>query len=177
MTVNDASSPRLIDPCAEFESSYRSYICELGDEERYPFPLDFDYTDFPHLLQRLRNLRAGIGVPEGYAPSATFWLIEGAQIVGVSNLRLHLTPLLRELGGHIGLSIRPSRRGRGLGKLLLQLTLTEARQHGIAQVHVHCHKHNTASARMIIANGGVLHSEVSHDDACVQRFLIEQVSP
>jgi predicted acetyltransferase len=167
----------LIEPCADFEASYRSYISELGDEERYPFPLDFDDADFPQLLQRLRNLRAGIGVPEGYAANATFWLIEDAEIVGVSNLRLNLTPLLRQLGGHIGLGIRPSQRGRGLGKLLLKLTLAEVHKHRITQVHVHCHKHNTASARMIIANGGVLHSELLHDDACVQRYLIDQDSP
>src|SRR5690606_558446 len=142
--THDTSSPTLIEPSADFEASYHAYIAELGDEVRYPFPLDFDHSDFAQLLQRLRDIRAGIGVPEGYAASATFWLVEGTELLGVSNLRLELTERLREHGGHIGLGIRPSQRGRGLGKLLLKLTIAEARKHGIAQVHVHCLKHNTA---------------------------------
>ena len=33
--------PRLIDPSPQFETSYREYIAELGDEPRVPFVLDF----------------------------------------------------------------------------------------------------------------------------------------
>lgn len=95
----------------------------------------------------------------------------------MSNLRLNLTERLREHGGHIGLGIRPSQRGRGLGKLLLKLTIAEARKHGIAQVHVHCLKHNTASARVIIANGGVLESEGLHEGESLQRYVISQDFP
>lgn len=171
-----STSIALIEPCAEFEPSYRAYIAELGDEVRYPFPLDFDHSDFAQLLQRLRDFRAGIGIPEGFVASATYWLVDGSELVGVSNLRLSLNDRLREHGGHIGLGIRPSQRGHGLGKLLLRLTVAEARKHGIAQVHVHCHKHNLASARMIVANGGLLHSEVPHDGAWIQRYIFEEDS-
>jgi len=48
-----AMSRSLIKPCADFKASYDGYIRELGDEERYPFPLDFDHSDFPALLQGL----------------------------------------------------------------------------------------------------------------------------
>lgn len=147
----------LVEPCMEFESSYRRYIAELGDEVRYPFPLDFDHGDFAQLLRRLHELREGIALPDGYVPSATYWLVRRNELLGVSNLRLQLNERLREHGGHIGLGIRPSERG-------------------IAQVHIHCHQHNRASARMIMANGGVLDSEVLHDGECVQRYIIEQAS-
>ena len=172
-----ADTLALIEPCADFEASYRTYIAELGDEVRYPFPLDFDHNDFAWLLRRLREFRDGVDLPDEFVPSTTYWLVDGTELLGVSSLRLELNARLRERGGHIGLGIRPSQRGRGLGRLLLKLTLAEARKHGIAQIHIHCHKHNTASARLIIANGGALDSEVKYDDECVQRYVIEQDPP
>lgn len=163
----------LILPNPDYEHSYRRYIAELGAEVRYPFPLDFDHSDFPRLLRRLQDFRDGIDLPEGFVPSATFWLVEGSELLGVSNLRLMLNERLMQHGGHIGLGIRPAQRGRGLGKLLLRLTLAEARTHGIDHVHVHCHKHNARSARIIVANGGVLESEAPLGPDIVQRYIIK----
>ncbi|HEY0963801.1 MAG TPA: hypothetical protein VGE69_15735 [Pseudomonadales bacterium] len=50
-------------------------------------------------------------------------------------------------------------------------------RHGIAQVHVHCHEHNVPSARMIMANGGVLASKGRYNGECIQRYVVEQDSP
>lgn len=164
---------QLMLPDAAFETSYRHYIFELGSEERYPFPLDFDHRDFAALLARLDEFRNGINIPEGFVPSTTFWLVQEGELVGVSNLRHYLNDRIRHVGGHIGLGVRPSWRGKGLGTLLLELTLQQAQQLGITQVHVHCHKHNEPSARMIRANGGWLESEIDADGELVQRYLID----
>jgi predicted acetyltransferase len=166
-------SRSLIRPSPEFEPSYREYIRELGDEERYPFPLDFDHLDFTALLDRLEDLESGRDLPSGYVPSSTYWLVEQQEIVGVSNLRHTLNNELRWCGGHIGLGVRPSRRGRGLGAELMGLTIREAWKRGIEEVHIHCYKSNTASARIIEANGGILHSEIEDGDPpkVVQRFV------
>jgi predicted acetyltransferase len=168
----------LILPRPEFEASYFAYIRELGDEERYPFPLDFEHDDFAALLRRLNDFAAGTNLPAGFVPATTFWLVQGAELVGVSNLRHHLNDRLRHNGGHIGLGIRPSYRGRGLGNLLMALTIQEARRKGITQVHIHCHKSNTASAKMITRNGGVLDSEIAEagSDEVIQRYHVASVA-
>lgn len=165
---------KLILPRPEYESSYAAYIRELGDAERYPFPLDFAYEDFPALIRRLEDLSNGVSVPEGFVPSSTFWLVEGDELVGVSNLRHYLNDRIEHHGGHIGLGIRPSRRGRGQGNMLLALTIQEARRRGIGEIHIHCLRSNLASARMIVRNGGILHSEVMDEDPVrvVQRYRI-----
>lgn len=164
----------LIKPCRQFESSYGSYIKELGSEERYPFPLDFDHADFEALLVRLDSLERGVGLGADWVPSSTFWLVEDEEILGVSNLRHRLNARIREFGGHIGLGIRPSAQGRGLGSRLMRLTIEEARRRGIAEIHVHCYKHNAASAAMICSNGGTLVSESPehHGGYVVQRYII-----
>lgn len=173
----------LIKPHPRYEASYQGYIQELGDEERYPFTMDFDHEDFPALLEKLTQYEQGINLPEGRVPSSTFWLVEGDELVGVANLRHTLNDEIREIGGHIGLGIRPSYRGKGLSKLLLNLTLEQAQKRGIVSVLIHCYQHNLASGRMIEACGGVLESEVTlpNDDSTqkdfsnpliVQRFIV-----
>ena len=164
----------LIKPCLDHEDSYRSYIAELGDEERYPFPLDFDHSDFGLLLERLADLEAGRNLPPGRVPSSTYWLLENGEILGVSNLRHFLNDQLRHCGGHIGLGVRPSRRGQGLSVRLMRLSIDQARQRGIHEVHVHCYRSNVASARMILRCGGVLHSEVKETQSgqLVQRYIV-----
>ncbi|MEM1411254.1 MAG: GNAT family N-acetyltransferase [Pseudomonadota bacterium] len=166
---------RLIKPDPAFEPSYRAYIEELGDEERYPFPMDFDHEDFPALLKRLEDNAAGRRLPDGFVASTTYWLVSGDELLGASNLRHELPDSLRDYGGHIGLGIRPSQRGKGLGIELMARTIREARRRGIDAVHIHCYKGNEASARMIRACGGRLASEAPAPDGAevLQRYIVD----
>jgi len=164
----------LVRPSAEYEQSYRAYIEELGDEERHPLPLDFEHNDFAALLRRLDDCEKGLNLSEGFVPSSTYWLTENGELLGVSNLRHYLNERILKVGGHIGLGIRPSYRGRGLGTFLLAGTIEEARKRGIGELHIHCHKRNAASARMIVKNGGVLASEIEDEEPAetVQRYVV-----
>lgn len=163
---------KLILPCATYEASYREYIEELGDEERYPFPLDFDHTNFAQMLQRNDDFANGRNLPEGFVQSTTLWLVEDGNLLGVTNIRHHLNDKIRHCGGHIGLGIRPSRRGQGLGKHLMALSIERARELGNQEVHIHCHTHNQASANMILACGGELDSQITVGDEHVSRYLV-----
>ena len=154
---------KLVHPQSVFKSSYLSYIEELGEEERYPFPLDFEHRDFEAMLQRNEDFEQGINLPEGFVPSSTRWLIQDTLIIGVSNLRHFLNDDIAFVGGHIGLGIRPSCRKKGFSKKLLELTLQEAFVRNMREVHIHCYSNNVASKAMIISCGGVFHSEVELD--------------
>ncbi|MCC4833622.1 GNAT family N-acetyltransferase [Shewanella sp. 10N.7] len=151
---------KLIKPCMQYQASYLAYITELADEERYPFPLDFDCDDFAAMLQKNQDFADGVNLPQGYVASETYWLVGGVDLIGVANLRLTLNDNIRHCGGHIGMGIRPSYRGKGLGAKLMAQTIALAKGKGMNELHIHCHKHNQASAKMIIANGGILHSEI-----------------
>ena len=165
---------RFIKPSAEYEQSYRGYISELGNSERYPFPLDYPFDDFQALVSRLDNYSRGVELPKGIVPNSTFWLLEHGEIVGVSNLRHTLTEKLQREGGHIGFGVRPTSQGRGIGKELLKRTLEEARNMGITEILIVCQKENIASARVISANGGVLDAEYSIPgySGPVQRYVV-----
>lgn len=166
---------KLVIPSAAYEQSYREYIKELGDEERYPFPLDFESDDFEQLLTRLNDFAQGINLPDGYVQSSTLWLVDDEQIVGVTNIRHRFNDAIKYCGGHIGLGIRPSYRGKGIGVQLMQMSIRYLVQMNVSSIHIHCHKHNLASANMIKACGGKLDSEITQAGLVVQRFVVKTI--
>jgi predicted acetyltransferase len=89
-------------------------------------------------------------------PCSYFWIVEDGEFLGYLALRHELNEWLLEEGGHIGYSIRPSRRRQGHAARALALSLDEARALGLARVLVTADEENAASWRVIEANGGVL---------------------
>jgi predicted acetyltransferase len=165
----------LVKPSNEYEVSYISYLAELGDEPRIPFPLTFPCQPFSELVIRLAAESQGVGLPEGFVANSTYWLVRGDRILGVSNLRHSLNPALMQCGGHIGYGVRPTEQGRGVGKEILRLTLLKARSRGIVRVLLTCDQSNAASRGVILANGGVLENEVAdpHAGRATLRYWID----
>ena len=163
----------LVKPHLRFKESYRSYINELADEERYPLTMDFDHTNFDSFLNKLREYEKGEFLQEGHVTNITYWLVDNNEIIGVSNLRPKLNEQIQYCGGHIGLGIRPSKRGQNFGSKLLEFTIQEAWKLGLTELHIHCYKSNLASAKVIQANNGYLHSEITLDQV-IQRYVVNK---
>jgi predicted acetyltransferase len=166
------------EPHIGLKESYRSLVSEFLDrgEDLVPFPLSFPSDDFDAFIERLSACSRGEGLPEGFVPHTTYWLVrDEVEVVGVSNLRHSLTDHLRHEGGHIGYGVRPSARRSGFATVLLRCTLEKAREKGIKEALVTCDKSNVASARTIIKNGGVLVSEefVAEAGDVVQRYVVD----
>lgn len=159
----------LQSPSASFHASWLESYDEWGtlDQDgaaaflatRYDLDLR-DSSDFARWVQLLHDMPSeGFLPPEGLAKQGTIWVVEGAAYLGSVSLRHALVnEYLTEVGGHIGYGVRPSARGRGLAKLLLNGALKEGRALGMERVLVTCKQPNLASARTIEACGGVLES-------------------
>lgn len=93
----------------------------------------------------------------GLVPAFTYFLIRSNdnRLVGMIDLRLDLNEYLRNFGGHIGYSIRPTERKKGYNKINLYLCLLEAQRYGLDKVLVTCATHNEGSRKTILSLGGI----------------------
>jgi len=154
---------RLIAPDPDRFEDWRDLILDSGDAvphgsgmwwvEAGATPDGFE----EHLAVSARNADISIAAPEGRVHCTQFWVADDAgALVGFLHLRHELTDSLLARGGHIGYSIRESRRREGHATRALALALDEARSRGIDRALVTCDETNTASARTIESQGGAL---------------------
>jgi predicted acetyltransferase len=151
--------PHLTTPNIKYKTSYLEALAEFAAEgSDYYANLDPEAVafNFDKYVEILHSHALGQNLPAGYVPQTLLWLVDGDQYLGQVSIRHELTPQLLHEGGHIGYNIRPSERQKGYGKLALKLALPIARQLGIEQALVTCDVGNTASKKIIEANGGIL---------------------
>ena len=127
-------------------------------------------NDFSYYLENLE-------VKEGntkLVPDSTFFALDTDKniFVGACNIRHYLNEYLTQYGGHIGVGVRPSERGKGYGKEIVRLALIESKKLGINKVLMTCNKNNIASRNTILSNNGILENEVQKDNEIIQRFWI-----
>jgi predicted acetyltransferase len=163
----------LIEPTEELRPEFLAMAEEysLAGDPRYRPALE----DFHAYLRGLLDGARGIGLPPGRIPYSTFWLTSGRHPIGRSNVRHRLTPDLEDEGGHVGYDIRPSERLKGYGKLILRLTLAEARKLGLDRALLTCDTDNVASAKVIEGNGGRLRDRAvsKRSGKLISRYWIE----
>jgi predicted acetyltransferase len=97
--------------------------------------------------------------PSGYVPATNLWWTEGDTYFGRLAIRHRLTPVLLEMGGHIGYDVRPSARRRGHASAMLRAALPVARGLGIESALVTCDLDNVASRTVIERNGGIFEDQ------------------
>jgi predicted acetyltransferase len=97
--------------------------------------------------------------PEGWVPATELWWVEGDEFLGRIAIRHRLTPMLLEVGGHIGYDVRPTARRQGHATEMLRQALPIARGLGIERALVTCDVANIGSKTVIERNGGVLEDE------------------
>ncbi|MEU3349773.1 GNAT family N-acetyltransferase [Streptomyces sp. NPDC006700] len=112
------------------------------------------------------------GTREGRVHATHWWIVEDDTYLGAIDLRHYLNAFLLDVGGHIGYSVRPSFRRRGLATWALGAVLPEARALGLDRVLVTCDDDNIGSARGIERNGGVLEDVRTTDAGGKRRYWI-----
>ena len=156
---------KLVIPSEEYLPSYLEACRDFKRLSLTLFSLhDPDtFDEWRHtIFQGFVNQRLGKGLPDGYVPASTFWLVGGGEFIGVGNIRHRLTENLALFGGHIGYAIRPEKWGLGYGTLLLRFLLSEAAALGIERALLTCNERNVASARVMEKNGGVYQDTIDN---------------
>jgi predicted acetyltransferase len=126
-------------------------------------------SDFDSYVRAVDAWTRGREIPPGWVAVSTFWLIDDDAYVGSTNVRHVLNDYLRDYGGHIGYTIRPSARLKGHGTEICRLAIIEAGKIGLDRVLITCDDDNDGSRLIIERNGGVLENVVPQPDRNVPK--------
>jgi len=153
---------RLVKPTYKYRKSFLAALEEFKDVPAGIFDGDLARTNFKAYLTRVKNYETGTNLSKGLVPASTFWLIDGNEFIGGVSFRHRLNKKLKEYGGHIGYSIRPSKRKKGYGTKMLALTLKRIKKDfALNKVMVSCDNDNAGSQKIIQTNGGVLQDVIN----------------
>ena len=134
-----------------------------GPLRRYPDPRDW--------LEAVRACENPATVPEGKVQATQFLCVEDGRVLGMLQVRHSLNDYLRLYAGHIGYSVRPSERRRGVAKWMLAAVLPFCRKLGLDRIMIACEPWNEGSRLTILANGGVYEKTVREPE---QNIDLEQ---
>lgn len=160
----------LILPDPAYRDSFIEAMDEFGPSElTMAVERRLARSDFDAYLRTVGGWRRGIGLPPGWVPVTTFWLVDERSYIGSTSVRHELNDYLLRWGGHIGYSIRPSCRRRGHGTEICRLVIEEARKLGIERILITCDDDNPGSRKIIERNGGELEDVVPQPDTRVPK--------
>jgi predicted acetyltransferase len=167
---------QLVELTPDLEEAFDSYWSEWkkSGEEIIPSASDKGERSYPEFLAFLNEGKTDAIRQRGWVPATLYFLAdENHRLYGAIHLRHELNDALFSIGGHIGYGVRPSERRKGCATKMLALALEKAREQHLKHVLLTCDKNNTASARTIIRNGGMLENEVQSSERVTQRYWIE----
>ncbi|MFC7788230.1 GNAT family N-acetyltransferase [Microbacterium sp. MAHUQ-60] len=155
----------LAAPSTEFFASWAATVTEFGGVHIDGAGLELgvvpDRAACEEIVARSELYgRPGAELPDGHVPCDYFWITDDGEVVGFIAFRRELNDWLSSYGGHIGYSVRPSRRRQGIARGALKLVLDRAREQGYDRVMLTCDEDNTGSYRTIEGAGGVLQATI-----------------
>ncbi|TDW39685.1 putative acetyltransferase [Curtobacterium sp. PhB42] len=164
-------------PAERFFRSFQQSMLEwegahqdgAGIRDAAPLAMEAGFAEWVMQLLAEEFVSAG----EGFVTCSYYWMVEGDEYLGSIALRHELNDFLRCYGGHIGYSVRPSARRRGIASQALQGALRIAHHRGLSEVLLTCDPQNLGSRLVIEGNGGRLECEAIDGAGQVfQRFWI-----
>lgn len=105
-------------------------------------------------------------------PAVQYILVDNDRIIGMFNLRLLLSGIFLEYGGHIGYAIRPSERRKGYAVKGLRLLLEECKKYGLDRVSITASTNNEASIKTIQKCGAIFKEDFTYRNLPHKRFII-----
>jgi len=155
----------LVRPDVRYRASWATAVREFeaaGDVMHGSGLWEFDTSDLgeaalaPEVARLLAEADPATRLRDDWVHCSYYWIVDGDEFVGYLAIRHSLTEFLLEEGGHIGYSVRPSRRREGHATRAVKLALDEARALGIDRALITCDHDNDASRLTIEHAGGVL---------------------
>ena len=163
----------------EYYPSIADYNKEMQDnhEEMHGCCRLEDYDDMEKWHLNALLFEKEETLPPGYSQAYEYLFLEDDEVIGMVDIRPKALQhvYLKVYGGHIGYSIRPSRRNKGIGTRMLKEALLLCKsEFQLDKVLITCEEDNEASRKVIMNNGGVYEDKVFYppDQKMIERYWI-----
>lgn len=169
---------RLVRPTLQYKEDILKYQQEFNatKEVIHGSSSLHKFEDFDEWFNKVQNSDNLERIPHGMVPATQFLCVnEENKIVGMVNIRHYLNEYLIQIGGHVGYSVRPNERRKGIAKWMLKESLTFLQEKEVERALITCDVDNIGSRNTILANGGQFESVVhdEYDDIDVERYWID----
>lgn len=163
--------PSNLDAVAEYRAEFLASGDSMdGCSNLRRFENMADWYDW---IQKAENRET---CPQNWIPDTQYICVRNCdgRLVGMLDIRHELNEACLNLFGNIGYSIRPSERCKGYATIQLALAKAICKEMGMEKILISCHKENTASAKTILRNGGIMENEVvdRRNGEVLQRYWI-----
>lgn len=169
---------KLIFPTAAYAdqiAAYRRAFLESGDSMDGTGILR-DCEDPLDWIRKSEDLLHGENLPENWVPATHLICVRETDncLVGMIQVRHRFNDFLEKYGGNIGYSVHPGERRKGYASWMLKNILPLCWELGLKRLLITCTSKNTASRKVILANGGVYESTVylAEEDEHIERYWI-----
>ncbi|WP_414048565.1 GNAT family N-acetyltransferase [Macrococcus animalis] len=169
---------KLVKPTIDYKEDILKYQQEFKEinEVIHGSSSLHNYDDFYEWFENVQNEENLEHLPHGFVPSTQFICVNAQnKIVGMMHVRHYLNDSLIQIGGHVGYSVRPDERRKGVAKWMLKESLNFLKTKDVDKALVTCDYNNIGSKKTILACGGIYENTVhdEHDDIDVERYWIE----
>jgi predicted acetyltransferase len=163
------TAAKLEKPSIAHKDSYIAALKEFQDEGRYKF-LDISAVrdNFEDFIEKVNGGKKLLQKPYSEwiepVPETVLWLTKDHEFIGTLNIRHRLNWHLEKWGGHVNFIIRPSMRGKGFGKKLLQKAIPYIAYLGIEKALVTIDPQDKAANKIVQFVGGKLQDTLPATD-------------
>lgn len=160
------SASKLVKPGIEYKDSFLEALDEFHDEGCYTH-LDHEdlENDFQGFVDKINTGELILHEPlpdwAELVPETNLWMVKEDQFIGIFRVRHRLNWHLEKWGGHITFMIRPSMRGKGFGKKMLQKGMPFVCYLGIERALLTIDPENDAAVRIVEFCGARLEAETT----------------
>lgn len=158
------SASKLVKPSVEYKKSYLEALREFHEEGRYKFLKADDLEkNFEKFVEDLNTGKRHLHKPfpdwAEPVPETILWMVKDEEFIGTFTIRHRLNWHLEKWGGHVNFSIRPSMRGKGFGKKMLQKAMPFVCHFGIDRALMTINPDNKTAAQVVEFCGGEFQDE------------------
>jgi len=163
------SASKLVRPAIEYKESYLEALEEFHAEGRYT------YQDSQSLQANFEEFVEALNTERGYphqpyqdwvepVPETIVWLVKDNKYIGTVDIRHRLNWHLEKWGGHIHFNVRPTMRGMGFGKKMLQKAMPIVNYLGLDKALITLAPENISGIKIVEAVGAEFEDETSATD-------------